>query len=132
VRPVKLLIDENLSPSVALKLRQSGLDAMHVRERGLLAATDAEVFAKAFSEDRVVVTSNVDDFLALAHAVEIHPGIVLVEDGELLRSEQEMVIRLAAAALEAEHMGGRDLVNRVLFLNLAGKIEFAFSASDGE
>jgi predicted nuclease of predicted toxin-antitoxin system len=52
-----------------------GLDACHVRERGLLGATDAEVLERAFSEARVFVTKNVGDFAKLANARELHAGI---------------------------------------------------------
>jgi hypothetical protein len=46
----------------------------------------------------------------LARARELHPGIILVEDGDLVREEQLRVLRTAVAALQSEH----DLVNRVL------------------
>jgi predicted nuclease of predicted toxin-antitoxin system len=125
VRPVKLLIDENLSPAVALKLAGEGHDVVHVRDRGLLAGTDAEVFALAYREDRVVVTSNVADFLALAASTAVHAGTVLVEDGAVLRDEQELLLRRVLHALHGEHEAGRDMINRVLYVDLAGKVEFA-------
>ncbi len=124
MRIVKLLIDENLSPAVAHKLRTEGFDVVHVRDRGLLAGSDAQVFEKAYEEDRVVVTSNADDFLHLARAAQIHVGMVLVEPGGLLRDEQERAIRAAMAAIELEHQAGRDLVNRALFVDPSGKVEF--------
>ncbi|HVY39531.1 MAG TPA: DUF5615 family PIN-like protein [Polyangia bacterium] len=62
VNPPKLLLDENLSPSIAVTLTREGYDVVHVRDRGLLQATDAQVFARAFDEDRIVVTFNCDDF----------------------------------------------------------------------
>jgi len=64
----------------------------------------------SFTEDRILVTSNVNDFVKLARARELHAGIVLVEDGGLLRDEQLAVVRRAVVALSAEG----DLVNRVL------------------
>ncbi|HKY38900.1 MAG TPA: DUF5615 family PIN-like protein [Polyangiaceae bacterium] len=124
MRPVKLLIDENLSPAVAHKLRTEGFDVVHVRDRGLLAGSDAQVFEKAYEEDRVVVTSNVDDFLQLARAAEVHAGMVLVESGGLLRDEQECVIRAVLLAIEREHQAGRDLVNRASFVDPSGKVKF--------
>ena len=66
VNPPKLLLDENLSPSIALTLTGEGYDVVHVRDRGLLQATDAQVFARAFDEDRIVVTCNCDDFKRVA------------------------------------------------------------------
>ena len=114
---VKLLLDENVSPNVAAELaRVDGLDACHVRDRGLLAATDAEVLERAYDEDRVLVTANVADFLKLARARDVHPGIVLFEDGALPRAEQLRLIRLAVAAIAA--LG--DLVNKVLWVATDG------------
>lgn len=105
---MKLLLDENVSPWVAAELsRVDGLDICHVRDRGLLAATDAEVLERAYAEDRVLVTANVADFLKLARAREIHPGTVLFEAGALVRAEQLDAIRLGVATIAA--LG--DLVN---------------------
>jgi len=99
---VKLLLDENLSPKVAEILRNDdGLDAVHIRDSGLLEATDPEVLERAYTEDRVLATKNVDDFVKLARARELHPVIILVEDGDLVRDEQLRVpraSRLTAAA----------------------------------
>ena len=124
MRPVKLLLDENLSPTVANRLRAEGFDVAHVRDRGILGATDAEVLAKALIEDRILVTSNVDDFARLAGAIDVHGGIVLIEDGSLLREEQEHVIRHTIALIVTEYENARDLVNRVLRIWLAGAFAF--------
>ena len=108
---VKLLLDENISPKVGEMLRaQDGLDAVHVRERGLLQAPDHAVLDRADAEDRVLVTKNVEDFVKLARARDLHPGVILLEDGDLVRDEQLRVIRAAVVLLGPE----RDLVNRVL------------------
>lgn len=107
---VKLLLDENLSPQVAEALRGEGIDAVHVRDRGLLQATDREVLDRAFDEDRVLVTANVGDFLKLARARDLHAGIVLIENGGLLRDEQREVVVRAHEAMR----GQRDMANRVL------------------
>ena len=107
---MKLLLDENLSPAAAVALIADGIDACHVRDRGILGATDQELLERAYQEDRVLVTSNVVDFDKLARAREIHAGIVLVERSGLLRSEQIELIRNIAAAI-SEHGA---MVNEVL------------------
>jgi hypothetical protein len=53
----------------------------------------------------------------LARARELHAGIVLIEDGALLVDEQLVVIKRAVVILEGEP----DLVNRLLWINLAGE-----------
>lgn len=113
---VKLLLDENLSPRVAIELRADGHDAVHLRERGRLGIADPEVLELAFAEDRVLVTANVADFRKLAAARDLHAGIVLLLDGGLRRDEQLEVLRRVMVALE----GDDDLVNRLLTVALDG------------
>ena len=117
---VRLLLDENLSPTVALTLCAEGVDACGVRDRGLLEATDPEVFARAFAEDRIVVTMNVCDFEHLARTCELHAGVVLLECGNLLRHEQLATVRRVAAAI-AER---KDMVTTVLRVGLDGTLTF--------
>lgn len=88
VNPPKLLLDENLSPSIAVTLTRESYDVVHVRDRGLLQATDAQVFARAFDEERIVVTFNCEDFKKLARVAAVHAGLVFFEDDGLLRDER--------------------------------------------
>ncbi len=113
---VKLLLDENLSPWVAAELQRRGHDVVHLRDRGSLGILDHDVLSLAYREDRVLVTANVGDFRALAGARELHPGIVLLLDGGLIRSEQlELISRVIVAIRTAG-----DLVNRALTVKLDG------------
>ncbi len=113
---VKLLLDENLSPRVAIELRADGHDVAHLRERGRLGIADAQVLELAFREDRMLVTANVGDFRKLAAAREVHAGIVLLLDGGLRRDEQLEVLRRVILTLEANG----ELVNRALTVALDG------------
>jgi predicted nuclease of predicted toxin-antitoxin system len=117
---VKLLLDENISPKVAEVLRREGIDVCGVRDRGLLEATDPEVFGKALAEDRIVVTVNVGDFEKLAGACELHAGVVLIERGDLLRNEQVEVVRHAVAAIAQRG----DMVNTMLRVAFDGTMSF--------
>ena len=63
---MKLLIDEDLSPTVANRLRvEDGIDAVHVRDRGKLGEPDHHLLEYAYEEDRILVTCNVGDFRRL-------------------------------------------------------------------
>ena len=116
---VKLLIDEDLSPSVAQALCADGIDACHVRDRKMLGRKDRHVLDKALEEDRVVITANVDDFVKLANSRELHAGLVLIEDGSMLREQQFAVIRAAVGFMQAE-----DMANRALWVREDGSMEF--------
>jgi predicted nuclease of predicted toxin-antitoxin system len=118
---MKFIIDEDVSPRVARYLCQEFcLDAIAVRDRGLLGATDSVVLEYAFQEDRILVTANIRDFEKLAAKVEVHAGIVLMQDGDLLAAEQIEVMATVVRVLQSEILVGRDLVNRVLYVSISG------------
>jgi predicted nuclease of predicted toxin-antitoxin system len=71
----RFLIDENLSPLLARHLRTAhGFDAVHVQELGLRGASDADILAHGIADDRIIVTSNAEDFRRLAAQTPGHPG----------------------------------------------------------
>lgn len=118
---MKFLIDEDISPSIARILCEELLvDAVAVRDRGLLGVRDREVLEYAFNEDRIVVTANIKDFEKFAQAVEIHGGIVFVIEGDLLRQEQLEVCLEAVNFIQQETAAGRDMINRVLYISVDG------------
>ena len=122
---MKFIIDEDLSPRVARYLCQEFcFDAIAVRDRGLLGATDREVLEYAFKEDRILVTANIRDFEKLAAAAEIHAGIVLMQDGDLRAAEQIEVMAMVVRVLRAEIDLGNDLINRVLYISISGNVRF--------
>jgi predicted nuclease of predicted toxin-antitoxin system len=109
---VKLLLDENLSPAAAIALAAEGIDAWHVRDRGLQRMSDRKLLERAYAEDRVLVTLNVGDFEKLARERDLHAGVVLIERAGLLRDEQIELVRKIAAALDENGA----LINEVLHL----------------
>ena len=117
---VKLLLDENISPAAAVALAADGVDAWHVRDRGLEGTTDHELLDRAYQEDRILVTLNVGDFEKLVRERELHAGVVLIERAGLLRDEQIELMKSVAAAL-AEH---GDLINQVLRVAEDGAMTF--------
>lgn len=118
---MKLLLDENLSPAVAVTLATAdGIDACHVRDRAMLGWEDPEVFERAFKEDRIVVTCNVEDFLELARGCELHAGLILIEQSKGLKRPQLLAVLRAAIGF----IDTQDMANRVLWVKMDGTMEF--------
>lgn len=128
---MKFLIDEDLSPLVARYLCEELLiDAIAVRDRGLLSASDYEVLEYAFQEDRILVTANVRDFERFANAREVHAGIIFITEGYLLRQEQIKIVEKAIVAIESHVKAGQDLINQVLYISKDGTYRFEVLPSE--
>jgi predicted nuclease of predicted toxin-antitoxin system len=109
---------------MAVALRLDGADVIHVRDRSITGYSDEAVFARAFAEDRIVVTFSVHDFIKLARECELHGGVVLLPGESLSRAHQLELVRVAWALVLAEHQAGRSMVNRVLYIEHAGGFRF--------
>lgn len=95
---MRFFIDEDLSPTLARECHQAGYDATGVRDREMLQATDREVASVCFAEDRVLVTNNAADFLKIAEAEGVHPGLVFLPLGS--RAEMRLWMKIAIEAIE--------------------------------
>ena len=88
---LKLHLDEQLSPRLAVQLRQYGFDVTATLELEMIGVDDDEQLAYAASVQRAIVTLNHKDF-AIRHAHYLsagkeHSGIILSteESTEILR-----------------------------------------------
>lgn len=80
---VRLLLDEHITPSVAIELRRMGHDVIAVAERDdLRGRPDVEIFSEAAVGGRAVVTFDVGDYLPLVNrSIQVghrHGGLVLL------------------------------------------------------
>lgn len=119
---MRLLVDANLAPQVALRLREAGFDAIHVGDLGLLNGSDSAMFDRAVADQLVVVTADSDFGMLLAlrratspsvihlrHVAELPPDAhvaLLVANLSAIESDLE---RGAIASLSPTRLAVRDL-----------------------
>lgn len=111
---MKLLLDENLSPSLVPRLAAIGVFAQHVAHIGRSGLSDAALFRHAFEQDMAVVTINVADFLTLAENVEMHPGLIVLRRSGLSADEQWAHLEPVMQAILGTAGDAQGLVNEVV------------------
>lgn len=79
---MNLLVDANLSPEVARRLKDMGHDTVHVVDIDLLTASDPVILQAAVDQDRVLLTADADfgELLALGNLAT--PSVVLLRSAD--------------------------------------------------
>lgn len=105
---MRRLLDEQLSPEIAVQLQRRGHDVLSVAEAGVRGQEDAGLLTWASSQQRAVFTNNIRDFGPL-HANYLsgsatHYGIILLPSSKFsLRMDSLGEVVSALDRLLAEH-----------------------------
>jgi predicted nuclease of predicted toxin-antitoxin system len=108
---MKFLVDNALSPIIAEELRKAGHDAVHVRNYGLQAAKDEEIFRVALQEGRIILSADTDFGTLLARWQMNYPSVILFRKGVERRPDLQIQLLLDhLAQIEADLMAGSIVV----------------------
>jgi predicted nuclease of predicted toxin-antitoxin system len=94
---MKLLLDQGLPRSAVLRLRNQQIEAVHVGDRGLAAASDLKILDVGRQEGMVVVTLEADFHALLALSGITGPSVIRIRI-EGLRGED--LARLPVSVIE--------------------------------
>lgn len=74
---MKFLADMGISPQSAAYLRRLGHDVIHLADQGLHKAADPEVIQKARSEERIILTHDLDFGALMASSGASLPSVII-------------------------------------------------------
>ncbi|MFN0304050.1 MAG: DUF5615 family PIN-like protein [Burkholderiales bacterium] len=101
---MRFLADAGISPKTITFPRKQGHDAIHVRELAMQRATDREIVERAQSEDRVVLTFDLDFGEILALGVHDRPSVVIFrksdETAQSVNAKLASVLAQESSSLE--------------------------------
>ena len=107
---MKFLVDMALSPGLSAWLGSHGHDAVHASQLGLDQAPDNIVLQTALSQNRIIVTADLDFPRLLASLRTDGPGLILLRGGNYSEGEALACARRVLAVVGPEELPSSILV----------------------
>jgi predicted nuclease of predicted toxin-antitoxin system len=107
---VRLLVDANMSPRVAVELKALGHDAVHVADVGLLKASDTSIADFGARERRIIVSGDSDFGTILARTGGDAPSVILLRHLNDISPMRQVELIQAALASGADALEGGAIV----------------------
>ncbi len=104
--PIRFYLDENVPIAIATQLHRRGIEAITVRDLGLLGDSDHNHLERAAQLGYVLCTNDADYVEIAASGVE-HAGIVFGQQHKHGVGEWVRFLQLLASVLEADEMSNR-------------------------
>jgi predicted nuclease of predicted toxin-antitoxin system len=101
---VKFLVDMPLSPDMATWLRSLGHDALHASELGMNQSADELILAAGISQERVIITADLDFPRIFAQIGATGPGLILLRGGNYSEAESFECVRRVLFAVSHEEL----------------------------
>jgi predicted nuclease of predicted toxin-antitoxin system len=101
---MKVLVDANLSPKVAERLRKFGFEASHVIDHGLMTASDVVISDFAIDRGLVIVSADSDFATMLALGRGTAPSLVLFRSADMLTPPEQGGVLAANLPAVAEDL----------------------------
>lgn len=92
---MRLLLDANLSPRIAVRLLSAGVAVTHVCEHGLTVATDEVILRHAIELDATIVSADSDFATLLALGGLRVPSLILLRSSDHLTPDEQADLLLA-------------------------------------
>ena len=103
-------IDECLTLALVAKAHSRGHQATHVAFMGLQGEKDWDLLPMLIEKNYVLVTNNGEEFKMRYAKLDIHPGLVIIVPGGIVKEKQVELFDLALDVIEKLN----DTINKVI------------------
>src|SRR5579859_5776310 len=107
---MRFLVDNQLSYRLAILLRESGHDAVHVRDYQMQKAADPTILQRAVREDRVLISADTDFSQLIALQGLTKPSVIALRWPGLRQAHKQATVILANLPKVAENLQSGSIV----------------------